>query len=92
MGPGRSPSRLRSKTSDISDIIRGNQHSTDALVPPVPAVPPAPPADATTPTKNKRRLAGLLGRKRKSGGFALDSNHREDDEAYPAIPEALMKR
>ncbi|GJE93401.1 hypothetical protein PsYK624_095600 [Phanerochaete sordida] len=88
MGPGRSPSRLRSKTSDISDIIRGNQQSTDALVPPVPAVPPV---EATTPTKNKRRLAGLLGRKRKSGGFALDSNHRDDEEAYPAIPEALLK-
>ena len=95
MTPGRSPSRLRSRTSDISDIIRGNQkpQQADALIPPV---PPIPTTEATTPTKNRRKLAGFLGRKRKSGGFALDSDshhHRKDDEEYhPAIPDALLKR
>ena len=93
MAPGRSPSRLRSKTSDISDLIRGNPklHSTDALVPPV---PPIPPSETITPTKSRRTLAGFLGRKRKSGGFALEpgSHSQKDDEEYPAVPEALLQR
>lgn len=91
---GRSPSRLRSKTSDISDLIRGNQKqpSTDALVPPI---PPMPPTEATTPTKNRRKFADFLGRKRKSGGFALDSgshSQKDDEEHPPAIPDALLRR
>ncbi|EKM57077.1 uncharacterized protein PHACADRAFT_254626 [Phanerochaete carnosa HHB-10118-sp] len=89
MGPGRSPSRLRSKTSDIQDLIRGSQkhQSSDALVPPVPAIPATEP---TTPTKNRRKLADLLSRKRKSGGLAHD--HKDDEESHPAVPEALLKR
>ena len=93
MAPGRSPSRLRSKTSDISDLIRGNprQHSTDALVPPV---PPVPSPETITPTKSRRKLAGFLGRKRKSGGFALEpgSHSQKEDEDYPAVPDALLQR
>jgi hypothetical protein len=94
MAPGRSPSRLRSKTSDISDLIRGNQklHQSDELIPPV---PPVPVTEATTPTKNRRKLPGFFGRSRKSGGFALEPashGHKDDGEYYPAIPDALLNR
>ena len=85
---------MRSKTSDISDLIRGNQkpQQSDALIPPI---PPIPATEATTPTKNRRRLTGFLVRKRKSDGFALDSSshgQKEDEEYHPAVPDALLNR
>ena len=100
LAPGRSPGRLRSKTSDLSDILHGRTSSSrpsDADVPPLPT-----PSIATsaTPTKPKGKLAGFLARKRKSGGIALSGGHdasvREDEgtdtENYPAIPQTLAAR
>lgn len=100
VGPARSPSRLRSKTGDFSDFLRGSPSKQAPNTPPsVPAVPPIPP-EATTP-KSKRKLAGFLGLKRKSGGFALSSEPGAKelceggwrvDDPVPAVPEALLNR
>lgn len=91
LAPGRSPSRLRSKTSDLSDLLHGrkaNGNLTDTEIPPVPEVPSEKP---------KRKLAGFLARRRKSGiivGVADSHKESEDaaDEQYPAVPEALLRR
>ena len=97
VGPGRSPSRLRSKTGDFSDLLRGSPSRQAPDTPP--SVPPIPP-EATTP-KSKRKLTGFLGLKRKSGGFSLASEPgtkdlREGfwrvDDPVPAVPEALLNR
>lgn len=100
VGAGRSPSRLRSKTGDFSDYLRGSPSKLAPDTPPsIPAVPPIPP-EATTP-KSKRKLTGFLGLKRKSGGFTLASEPgvkelREGfwrvDDPVPAVPEALLNR
>ncbi|KAF7799665.1 hypothetical protein EIP86_010905 [Pleurotus ostreatoroseus] len=98
MSPGRSPGRLRSKTADFSDLLRGSPSKLgmDVPVPPVPAVPPLP--DAVTP-KTKRKLTGFLGLRRKSAGIALSHEPSvpvsEDGastagETSPAIPDAIL--
>ena len=100
MSPGRSPGRLRSKTADFSDLLRGSPSKLgmDVPVPPVPAVPPLP--DAVTP-KTKRKLTGFLGLRRKSAGIALSHEPSvtvlEDGastagETSPAIPDAILSR
>ncbi|KAI0795781.1 hypothetical protein C8Q75DRAFT_467766 [Abortiporus biennis] len=58
------PGRFRSKTSDISDLLRGGS-SKHLDTPPVPQ---ALPAESVTPTKGKRKLNFL--RKRKSGSVS----------------------
>ncbi|RPD61665.1 hypothetical protein L227DRAFT_57161 [Lentinus tigrinus ALCF2SS1-6] len=63
MPPALSPSgRVRSRTSDISDFLRGRHDakiSSDLPPPPVPLLP-----DPVTPPKHKSKF-GFLGRKRK---------------------------
>ncbi|KDQ56868.1 hypothetical protein JAAARDRAFT_59093 [Jaapia argillacea MUCL 33604] len=59
----RSPTqRIRSKTSDLSDFLRGgSRHAHDQLAPPVPQVP----AEAENSQKGRRRLL-FLGRRKKT--------------------------
>lgn len=99
MGPGRSPGRLRSKTADFSDMLRGNpKQPSDNAIPPMPTVLPT--AENTTP-KSRRKLTGFLGLKRKSAGITLglepgarelkDGIWRTEDSA-PAVPDDLLNR
>ena len=104
MGTGRSPSRLRSKTTDLSDFIRGNaakQAADAAAIPPVPPVPPIPPSGEIPVPKTKRKLTGFLGLKRKSTGLSLglDPGTRElkdgiwrSEDPSPAVPDSLLNR
>lgn len=91
--PSPSSTRLRSKTSDLSDLLHGRpKPSTDSDAPPVPLT--------LTPLKSKGKLAGFLARKRKSGiagaQDAFLTAQRDEDstdiEVIPAIPHALATR
>ncbi|KAI0074915.1 hypothetical protein K474DRAFT_1709410 [Panus rudis PR-1116 ss-1] len=76
------PGRFRSKTSDISDLLRGKQSTDSAPLPPLPPAEPAP-----TPTKARRTLA-FLGRKMKSvspSPSAVSAQSAPED--VPPLPE-----
>lgn len=93
MAPGLSPAgRLRSRTSDLSDLLRGNQksHSSDSTAPPV---PPVPPSDGLAPAKSRRKLADFLNRKRKTSGVAPETaSQKGDDNNDVAVPDAISQR
>ncbi|KAI0922693.1 hypothetical protein AcV5_009596 [Taiwanofungus camphoratus] len=90
--PGRSStSRLRSKTSDLSDLLRGSRteakQSETHLAPPVPQLP-----EAETQAKGKR-IIPFLGRRRKSSSVSpspsasrksADKTHQ--DVEVPPLP------
>lgn len=59
-----STSRFRSKTSEITDLLRGSSKSADTHL----TLPGPPPQDYVTPTKGKLKLGFL--RKRKSGSVS----------------------
>ncbi|KZT04966.1 uncharacterized protein LAESUDRAFT_813837 [Laetiporus sulphureus 93-53] len=99
---GRRPStggRLRSKTSDISDLIRGNhahaKHS-DALSSP-PPVPPLPEPDSASKSKSK---ISFFARRRKSTSASPSSSTKSAEtkttsNAYappPPLPKLDVRR
>ncbi|EED81526.1 predicted protein [Postia placenta Mad-698-R] len=94
-----SAGRLRSKTSDISDLIRGTSR-TDPRQSEVPAAPPVstlPPSDTDGASKPKHRLS-FFGRRRKSSSVSpssaksADARTRSDEEAPPPVPKLEMGR
>lgn len=93
MAPGLSPAgRLRSRTSDLSDLLRGNQkaHPSDSMIPPVPSIPPS---DGLVPAKSRRKLADFLNRKRKTSGVAPETaSQKGDDDIDVAVPDAISQR
>ncbi|CAL1709854.1 unnamed protein product [Somion occarium] len=83
------PGRFRSKTSDISDLLRGSasRHSESQSTPPV--SPPVQTPEATTPTKGKRKPLALFSRRRKSSVSPSPSSvsAKSTDHAFSSAEE-----
>ncbi|KAH9903410.1 hypothetical protein C8Q73DRAFT_722145, partial [Cubamyces lactineus] len=82
MAPALSPAgRLRSRTSDISDLLRGRHDgktSTDSQAPP--PIPTLPAEPSTTPSKPKSKFS-FLGRIRKPSAVSPASARAANDAA-----------
>ncbi|GBE83437.1 hypothetical protein BKA93DRAFT_357079 [Sparassis latifolia] len=101
MPTGRSSTasaRLRSKTSDLTDLLRGGRSELkQPAIHLTPSVPP--PAEPTPPSKGKRRIDILfLGRKRKSSSVSPSSfrrsqdNRTDQEDDIPPVPSVDTSR
>ncbi|KZT65184.1 hypothetical protein DAEQUDRAFT_540035 [Daedalea quercina L-15889] len=90
--PGRtSTSRLRSKTSDLSDFLRGGRNDQRQLESDLLPLPPHPDTQPETPSKGKHKIS-FFGRKRKSSFVSpvaakpAESRVQRDSEV-PPLPQ-----
>ncbi|EMD36996.1 hypothetical protein CERSUDRAFT_114899 [Gelatoporia subvermispora B] len=86
--PAPQTGRLRSKTSDISDLLRGHGGRSDRRNSESHQQPPSQQSEPTTPTKGKRKIP-IFGRRRKSESVSPSlstSDHRTPDEEVPPLP------
>jgi len=94
-GQRQSTSRLRSKTSDISDLLRGSR--PDAKQPETHLAPPMPPTlDADSQTRVKHKMS-FFGRRRKSSTVSPSSAKSAETRAHveeevPPVPHSDASR